>query len=41
MDVDFGAQLDKAHQSELVQLYRELTASYTSGSSSNSCIPWG
>lgn len=40
MDVDFGAQLDEAHQSELVQLYRELTASYTSGSSSNSRIQW-
>ena len=33
MDADFGAQLDKEHQGELVQLYRQLTAGYTGGGS--------
>lgn len=40
MGIEFGAQLDKEHQSEFVQLYRELTASYQSGSSSNRSVQW-
>ena len=40
MGMEFGAQLDKEHQSEFVQLYRELTASYQSGSSSNRSVQW-
>lgn len=40
MGIEFRAQLDKEHQSELVQLYPELSASYHSGSSSNWGVQW-
>lgn len=40
MGIEFGAQLDKERQSEFVQLYRELTTSYQSGSSSNRSVQW-
>ena len=40
MGIELNAQLGKEHQSEFVQLYRELTASYQSGSSSNRSVQW-
>lgn len=40
MNVDFGAQLDKVHQNELVELHRQLCASFTGNTDSSRSLKW-